>query len=131
MKKTLRYLNFEIPNHPQMDTMTQMQDEDQSESSDKEVGASTLNHNAAPYVPQRSEAEQVTNEDQDMRSPDQDLRATTNVLRPTMPEPIYPRRHLHMVKAHTPTQMLSSVTEGVRNRSSNETLLANHAFVSL
>ena len=66
-----------------------------------------------------------------MRSPDHYLRATTNVLRPTMPDSISPRRHLHMVKAHPPTQMLSSVTEGVRTRSSYETLLANHAFVSL
>ena len=83
-----------------------MQDEDQSESSDEEVGALTLNHNAAPYVPQSSEAEQVTNEDQDLRSPDHDLRATANFLSSTMPEPISPRRHLHMVKAHPPTQML-------------------------
>ena len=36
-----------------------------------------------------------------------------------------------MVKAHPPTQMLGSVTDGVRTRSSYETLLANHAFVSL
>ena len=71
-------------------------------SSDEEVGASTLNHNATPYVPQRSEAEQVTNEDQDLRLPDQDVRATTNVLRPTMPEPISPRIYLYMVKAVLP-----------------------------
>ena len=110
--------------------MTQDQDDDSSESSDEEVGASTLNPNATPYVPQSSE-EQVKNEDQNLRSPAQDVRAPTNDLRPTIQEPVSPRRNLHMVKAHPPTQMLSSVTDGVRTRSSYETLLANHAFVSL
>ena len=36
-----------------------------------------------------------------------------------------------MVKAHPPTQMLSSTTDGIRTRSSYETLLGDHAFVSL
>ena len=53
---------------PQMNSMTPDQDDDSSESSDEEVGASTLNSNATPYVPQSSE-ELVTNEDQDLRSP--------------------------------------------------------------
>ena len=95
-------------------------DDDSSDSSDEEVGASTLNSNASPYVPQSSE-ELVTNEEQDLRTPTQDVRATTTVLRPTN----------SMIRAHPPTQMLSSVTDGVRTRSSYETLLANHAFVSL
>ena len=74
-----------------------------------------------------------------------DLSATTpilsmpgNVTSPTIPsasntleEPTSPRRNLHMVKAHPPSQMLRSTTDGVRTRSSCNTLLANHAFVSL
>ena len=113
-----------------MNSITPDQDDDSSESSDEEVGASNLNHNATPYVPQSSE-EQVTIEDQDLRSPALDVRAPPNVLRPTISEPVSLRRNLYMVKAHPPTQILSYVTEGVRNRSSYETLLANHAFVSL
>ena len=41
---------FEIPMQPQTNSMTSDQDDDSSESSDEEVGASTLNSSAIPYV---------------------------------------------------------------------------------
>ena len=36
-----------------------------------------------------------------------------------------------MIKAHPPSQMLTSTATGVRTRSSYENLIANQAFVSL
>ena len=70
----------------------------------------------------------MVSEDDDLSATSPPLSTIANALSPT---PTSPRRHLHMVKAHPPTQMLSSTTDGVRTRSSYETLLANHAFVSL
>ena len=104
---------FEIPMQPQQ-SMTS--DDESSESSDEEAGASSLNINATPFVPQSSE-ELVTGEEEDLRTPTQEVRETTTGLRSTN----------SMIRAHPPTQMLSSVTDGVRTRSSYETLLANHA----
>ena len=103
--------------------MSHLEQDVASESSDDEVVPSSLNHNAAPYVPQVPEVPNVVNEDEDLSATNATLSAPLNVLNPT---PDSPRRHLHMVKAHPPTQMLSSTNEGIQTRSSYATLIANH-----
>ena len=111
---------FAIPNRPVTRSMDFNQDNVDVESSDSDEASPSLNPQAAPFVPLAQDDQ--ASEDDVPSSP----RASTSQVDPVSP----PRIH-SMVKAHPPSQMLSSTTSGIRTRSSYENLIANQAFVSL
>ena len=111
---------FEIPNRPVTRSMDFTKENVDADSNDSDEASPSLNPQAEPFVPIAQDDQ--ASEENDPSTP----RASTSQV-----EPMSPTRVHSMIKAHPPSQMLSSTTSGIRTRSSYENLIANQAFVSL
>ena len=127
-----------MPNRLVTRSMNFTKDTVDDDSSDNDEAPPLLNPQAEPFVPQ-TQGEPVAEDEVDiLREPIPLTSTPIGLIYPATPSACTsqvdltsPRRVHSMIKAHPPSQMLSSTTSRVRTRSSYETLIANQAFVSL
>ena len=115
---------FEMPNRPITRSMNLSEESNDDDPSDDDEAPPSLNPQAEHFVPQTQD-EPVVEDDGDILSESVLLtRSPIGLNSPNVPSastsqryPTSPRRVHPMIKAHPPSQILSSTTSGVRTQS--------------